>query len=379
MYSTCLFCNKHLGTNEVIESFPIGRRLAFDAPKGRLWVVCKRCEKWNLSPFDQRWEALEDCERQFRAAKKRVSTDHIGLARLDEGLELVRIGEPLRPEFAAWRYGDQFGRRRRNAIIRGAGIAAFAGAMIAGGIGAGVLAGGGYWIYEILAYTAKGIGNRRLVARIPLDDGEKLTVRLQDLRWVRLLPGAGPDDLQMEFWHPTGGTVVTGERALHAATLIMPKVNRSGASPRTVQQAVKRIESSDDPVRYLHLAAAEAQQQISDLAQWSPRSARMRAGALDRLPTTTRLAIEMAANEENERCILAGELALLEMAWREAEDLAQIADTLALPHEVGSAATRGYPLAFSIHPHATRTPCPRMHRYAKSWISPIRQPTSSST
>ena len=60
----------------------------------------------------------------------------------------------------------------------------------------------------------------------------------------------------------------------------------------------------------------------------------MRAGALERLPTTTRLAIEMAANEENERCILAGELALLEMAWREAEDLAQIADTLALPHEV---------------------------------------------
>jgi hypothetical protein len=31
----------------------------------------------------------------------------------------------MRPEMAAWRYGDQFGRRRRNMYIRvGAGIAA---------------------------------------------------------------------------------------------------------------------------------------------------------------------------------------------------------------------------------------------------------------
>ena len=37
-----------------------------------------------------------------------------------EGLELVRIGKPLRPEFAAWRYGDQFGRRRRKYFIQGA-------------------------------------------------------------------------------------------------------------------------------------------------------------------------------------------------------------------------------------------------------------------
>jgi hypothetical protein len=334
VYSTCLFCHKHLGVNQVIEPFPIGRRLAFDTSKGRLWVVCKKCERWNLAPFDQRWEALEDCEREFRDAKKRVSTDHIGLAKLDEGLELVRIGEPLRPEFAAWRYGDQFGRRRRNAIIRGAGVAAFAGALLAGGIGAGVLAGGGYWIYEVMVHAARGVNRRRLVARILLDDDETLTVRRQDLRWVRLLPGSDPEDLKMEFWQPTGGTVITGERALHAATLIMPKVNRSGASQRQVQEAVKRIESSTDPVRYLHHAAAEAQEQISDLAKWSPRSAQLRAGALERLPTTTRLAIEMAVNEENERYALAGELGLLEMAWRDAEELAEIADSLALPEDV---------------------------------------------
>src|SRR3954464_6409555 len=112
MYTTCLFCHSDLGSNEVIESFPIGRRLAFDAAHGRLWVVCRKCERWNLTPLEERWEAIEQCERLFSATRLKVSTDNIGLSRLREGLELVRIGSPQRPEMAAWRYGDQFGRRR---------------------------------------------------------------------------------------------------------------------------------------------------------------------------------------------------------------------------------------------------------------------------
>jgi hypothetical protein len=118
------YCNNALGSNEVVETFPVGRRLAFDQSKGRLWVVCRKCEKWNLTPLEERWEAIETCERLFHDARKRVSTDNIGLAKLTEGLELVRIGEPQRPEFAAWRYGDQFGRRRTRAILIGVGAAA---------------------------------------------------------------------------------------------------------------------------------------------------------------------------------------------------------------------------------------------------------------
>src|SRR5688572_5250856 len=125
MYRTCLFCSSELGSNEAVEHFPVGRRLAFDAAKGRLWVVCRKCERWNLTPLEERWEAIEECERSFRETKLRVSTDQIGLARLGEGLELVRIGKPQRPEFASWRYGDQFGRRRRKTIILS--TAAFAG------------------------------------------------------------------------------------------------------------------------------------------------------------------------------------------------------------------------------------------------------------
>src|SRR5215212_1461230 len=128
MYSTCLFCHASLGANESIVAFPIGRRLAFDAAKGRLWVVCRKCVRWNLTPLEERWEAIEECERAFSSTRMRVSTDNVGLARLSEGLELVRIGKPQRPELAAWRYGDQFGRRhRKNMIYTGIGAAAVTG------------------------------------------------------------------------------------------------------------------------------------------------------------------------------------------------------------------------------------------------------------
>ena len=95
VYSTCMFCNRPLGTNEVVEEFPVGRRLAFDAERGRLWVVCRKCERWNLSPLEERWEAVEMCERLFRETRVRVSTENVGLARHPEGLELVRIGSPI--------------------------------------------------------------------------------------------------------------------------------------------------------------------------------------------------------------------------------------------------------------------------------------------
>jgi hypothetical protein len=44
-----------------------------------------------------------------------------------------------------------------------------------------------------------------------------------------------------------------------------------------------------------------------------------------------RLAFEMALHEEQERRALEGELLALERAWREAEEIAQIADNLLVP------------------------------------------------
>ena len=116
-----MFCNKPLGTNEVVEAFPVGRRLAFDASEAGSGSCAENASGGTCRPLEERWEAVETCERIFRGTRIRVSTENIGLAKHPEGLELVRIGEPLRPEFAAWRYGDQFGRRRKRAILYGVG------------------------------------------------------------------------------------------------------------------------------------------------------------------------------------------------------------------------------------------------------------------
>ena len=343
MYSTCLFCNRPLGSNEAIEHFPVGRRLAFDPEKGRLWVVCRKCERWNLSPLEIRWEAIEQCERRFRETRLRVSTDNVGLAKLKEGLELVRIGVPLRPEFAAWRYGDQFGRRRRRAIAYTAAGVTAGGLIIVGGIAAGASLGGMWWL------VPRAIQNwqaERVVSRLRNERGDPIRVQGKHLETSRVVPIGyeGGWALQLRYaegWKKGSSKkshtmLLTGDEAIRVAGQLMAAVNRAGGSKKTIQYAVRRIEEAGDPARYLQDAAREADRfRSGKLASVGPgKEDKIKAGSLKQLPAPTRLAIEMATQEQAEREAMEGELQMLEAAWREAEEIAQIADTLLVPTEV---------------------------------------------
>jgi hypothetical protein len=327
MYSTCLYCNDTLGSNEVVETFPVGRRLAFDQAKGRLWVVCRKCEKWNLTPLEERWEAIETCERLFYDARKRVSTDNIGLAKLSEGLELVRIGEPMRPEFAAWRYGDQFGRRRTKAIAMGVGGAVVGGGIIVAGISAGILSGGGWVFYQGMNGLVELARKKRRLAIVTAPNGQRLTVRGEDGDKTRIILGdPHSEGWSLDLYHKDGRIRLEGENARRATALIMPKVNVGGASREKVQTAVQRIESSGDPQRFLQWLALNPPR--TEPGYWGRRSRGLSQQGLSKLPLETRLAVEMAVNEENERRALEGELTLLELEWKEAEEIAGIADRL---------------------------------------------------
>jgi hypothetical protein len=318
MYSTCIYCHKPLGANAEIEHFPIGRRLAFDGAKGRLWVVCKACERWNLSPLETRWEAIEECEARFRSTRLRVSTDNIGLARLAEGLELVRIGEPERPEFAAWRYGDQFGRRRRRAYLIGGGIAVAMGAVVIGASAAGIGIGGfgGIWgnFPQLL--------NAMRSVRLRTDDGRIIKVRGTEYKLARLLrdPTSGVPTLGFK----AGRTehLFQGEEALRLAGTLLPAINYSGGNKAVVARAVAEIEEAEGPERFLERAIPKAGRATARLA-------------VSRLPNPFRLAIEMALHEEAERRAIEGELELLHAAWQEAEEIAAIADNLLVSPAVG--------------------------------------------
>ena len=328
MYTTCLFCNSDLGRNEVIEHFPVGRRLAFDAAKGRLWVVCKKCERWNLTPLEERWEAIEEAERLFSQTKLRVSTDNIGLAKLREGLVLVRIGSALRPEMAAWRYGDQFGRRRnKHLLLTGAGVAAVAGLVVLGPV-TGVIAGGGWGSWQIVSnlYNAYQNGRVRARLRVPGSD-EVISIRKKRLHKISIVRVDNSWGLRV----PRGKkdreepTIFTGESALRAASKILPAVNERGAAQKDVATAVDLVASSDD--------ANKLFARYAGFARYAPKLGEGTGHVINSLPQEVRLAMEMATHEEQERRALEGELAILEAAWREAEEVAKIADDMFLPDD----------------------------------------------
>lgn len=342
MYSTCLFCHSDLGSNEAIEHFQVGRYLAFDAAKGRLWVVCRKCERWNLTPVEERWEAIEECERGFRATKLRVSTEHIGLARLSEGTELVRIGAPQRPEFAAWRYGDQFGRRRKKQMIM-AGAVVAGGALIVpfGGFIGASLGVGGSSLWN-MAQVAQGVIHRNhVVARVKSPDGEQMILRRHHVRNAMLLRGDYDHSWGLrlnygtkEWWQydsESAITVVHGEEALRLAGQILPAMNAGGASKKKLKQAIGLLEQQRDTDSFFRAAAKRA-----DMPSWLHREASGQRGMLKQLPSEVLLALEMLSHEESERRAMEGELSILEEAWREAEEIAAISDNLFLPAEIST-------------------------------------------
>lgn len=336
MFATCIHCTADLGRNEAFEAFPIGTRLAFDPDKGRLWVVCRTCDRWNLTPLEERWEAIEEAERRFRDSRLRVSTDNIGLARLKEGVDLIRIGQPQRPEMAAWRYGDQFGRRRKRQMlvtgaVVGSATAIFGGMLWVGvsvGSFAGIYANGGMW--DTLIHGRP----KELVGRIALDDGRIVDVQRRHARMSALENRGSGSDLQLRLESVSGTHLLTGEAAMRAAARIMPTVNRFGGTRANVNDAVSLLEEAGDPMRVLQNVQARHgatpdQKKWDRNAKWSGGGqVKKLPGLLHTMPTNYRLALEMALHEERERRAMDGELAELERAWRDAEEIAKISDDM---------------------------------------------------
>jgi hypothetical protein len=364
MYATCLFCSAPLGSNSVLPTFPVGSRLAFDPALGRLWVICPSCDRWNLSPLDERWEALEECERRFRATRIRFSTDNIGLAYLTEGLALVRIGPALKPEIAAWRYGRLLGRwlpsARRDPLLslarRGKQLGERA-ADLAFRRLFGVHLG-----YDLSTWLRLHSRGDRAIAVTVADGGSLAVIRARHLDLAELIRPDPRAPWKLLVHHDRGSSTLTGDAGLTVAGKLLAVLNGSGAEDAEIRYAVSKVEDAANPESYFakvaaiamrswwgkfpdaprepvpeDTAASEAERlalNITKRSFWGrgaigsePRT------PLPRLPLVDRLALEMAANEDAERRALDGELAALRAAWREAEAIAAIADGMFLARE----------------------------------------------
>jgi hypothetical protein len=359
MYSTCMHCQRDLGRNALIETLPIGRRIAFDEATGRLWVVCPACARWNLVPFDSRWEAIEAGEKLYRASSQRMSTGEIGLAKTREGTELVRVGKPLRPEMAAWRYGAQLVQRRWKYATTVLPLsAAFAfitqPQLIMEALNIRVplqlmgLPVAMVLVQQVLAKrfaartrahldlrdtsTAVSELTPQTVRLQPAEDGMMhvwLPVVRQPIEQVSLLRQLSGPFAHVASYFRSGG-IVTGsieidapthytrledDQAIRALRVLLPILNQSGATRRNVSRATTLL---TDGVPSVHGIVGSDPAYMSDNGHIDMKL----------LPKSRRLALEMLVHEDSERRWLASDLLDLEAEWRRADEIAAIADGL---------------------------------------------------
>lgn len=326
MYRNCIFCSAALGANDSLEEFPVGRILAFDGWKGRLWAVCPRCHRWNLAPIETRWEAVERAEVCFRGSGHRVQAERIGLAQLRDGTRLVRVGEALPGELAAWRYGRELRERRRR-----------------------------YWMELGVSFIVAGVPwlpaqyrRREVVCQLPAEaapHGRELLLRRFHLDGAEFRGSSERDGMSLRVRRHRrlfGGfpeLEIGGAAARTALERTLVGVNQRGASRRDLEGALQVLDRGGPAEAYAERLALGADGDGDQPGVLRIRE-RMRTGhfrcewrgsggpASTRIEVPRVLALEMALHEESERRALKGELAELEARWREAEEIAQIADAL---------------------------------------------------
>jgi hypothetical protein len=304
--------------------------------------VCTSCARWNLTPLEERWEAVEQCERTFRGVRLRASSPNIGLAHLSDDFELIRIGEPLRPEFAAWRYGSRFLRRwRASWLAPTPGVLGIGeGAVAATTVGLAAAIGASPFIVALAAIVAGlPIGFAGYLAHTKHRGERRLTWAPSDTQFAQPITGGDAHNawLVHEPEEPWSLSIIDrgarrreyqGAIARRILGSLMMHVNWRGASQSVTDDALQLIENaaqSDDPVGSLAAGLSTRD------ACGSP---------LSYLPSPMKLALEMAVHESLERPAVEGHLIELERAWREAEEIAAIADDMFLPPTIGDQLSR---------------------------------------
>jgi hypothetical protein len=322
IHTHCLFCRARLPGNDVVEHFPVGRRIAFDPGRGRLWAVCPSCRRWNLAPLETRWEALEELERA-RVDRGRVMASTENIALIDvHGVQLVRVGETRLAEEAWWRYGTRMQHRRTRyratkLVETGALVAAWA------------AVGGFFYAFGAGDPLSNLIRLRRfgLYAWQGFESCVTCGTELTDLTWrqARRLhithDKQGDPALHLQCSRcRRGGRVgefqLEGVVAEHVLRRFMTYSHFNGASEGQVRSATDFIDRLGSP------AAVTAELSRSGL----------RLDALvDGDRRTRAMALEIALNEESERRLLDMEMAELEARWRAEEEIAGIVDGVLTP------------------------------------------------
>ena len=317
--ATCLHCLKALPPNDVVAPFPFGRQMAYDPAKQRLWVVCSRCRRWSIAPLveDERAAEIDRFERWWRDNSSHYSTGGIGLGQMNQRFSLVRIGDAGWNEFAAWRYARTLRHRRWKYRAGGVAAAAVSGAFIALG-GFDVVAAmstlGALWMADHFHWAQKI--SRTAMCRVPTWSG-RATLREKHMITMELTRQR--DTWTLNTQHDGGVTALDETQGVRALSYALPRLNIAGASQRTIDSAMSLIGDAGGPEGLAHRAAEPVEKGSRSCSE---------AALLLKQPDLRLIALEIATQEQNERRLMEGELALLRAEWQEAEEIATISDSL---------------------------------------------------
>ena len=311
MYTTCAFCAGALGGDGGGSGLAVGRRFAFDAWRSRAWVICQRCGRWNLTPFDDREATIAALERMATGGRVAATSDQVSLMR-NGSYDVVRVGKPPRPEYATWRYGERVKARERERlkfIIPATAIAI-------GGMVAFNFAVGGSMAYIVgqipgaadNIYT-RMVGNRMvpgIESPVCARCGHVMVLRAKHVQDARLTHTAH-EDIALLMMCPACkvyGAQLEGpdaEQALRAG-LTFVNLKKGKKIKRKAEEAAGYVDRHGGPERFIRVTTRIEK----------PVSALVGAEAL---------ALEMAVDEQ-------AELRELERQWQQAEEIANIADGL---------------------------------------------------
>ena len=316
MYTTCGFCGGSLGGDGGPSGLGVGKRFSFDPWKGRAWVICTACARWNLTPFDDRSDTIAALEHMAAAGRVAATSEQVTLLR-SGAYDVVRIGRPPRIEMATWRYGERMKARRREQMKVYVPVAIVTvGAMVAlnAAVGAGL---GGFFgqMPGMVDGISRGIiGYRKVGIEPPMCEncGRIMVLRSRDIQHARLTQTTHADlALLLTCPHCESlGAHIEGPAAEQALRAGMTYLNlkKKRAVKRKAEEAAVLLEKSGGPEELVRRLSREER-------------------TVKALGVQQGLALEMAVDEQ-------AELRELERQWHEAEEIADIADNLALPPSV---------------------------------------------
>jgi hypothetical protein len=147
---------------------------------------------------------------------------------------------------------------------------------------------------------------------------------VQDVRLARTSGAKGPRAVFVIAGAPGQEARYGRDAALRLLAAVLPRLNWRGADKDQLRAATRMVDD-EEAIAAGRSGNPEPPWQRIAMRHW-PRD-----DLLASMHTVARLAFEMAVTEEVERRALAGEATALEGRWRDAEEVAGIADAMFLP------------------------------------------------